>query len=258
MLSFYQAQRLLAIYDERDNDTFLRLFYNPDRTLLNPLQFEVIDTNQIRGDAITSTLLVGRFADGIDRDPMGQEINYKVWVQTSDATPGYNTVDIPKYGPGGLPNTLHGFIPQYAGQGRGLSGLGETLQEFEFLTDLNIATVQKAINHASINMWVKPSQNAPASNPLDSIGNQGQGISSIVAGAPGAISGVGSAAMVQDPTVTYTPIEEGTIKQPGINIFNLDMGEELRAFESTTPSVKVTANFLTPFAVTCAQPVVCR
>lgn len=233
LFNFYQIQRLIAIYDERDNDTFMRLFYSDDRALINPLQFEILDTNQIRGDAVTSTILVGRFYDGIERDDSGIETMYHIWVQNN--APSYTPVDIPRIGPGGKRNMLHGFVPTYGGQGRGLSGLGNTLQEFEQLTDLEQATVIKAINHASINMYVKPSQTAPSSNPFDQLGVMGQGVSSIQVGAPGS-SSVGNAAMISSPTVTMTPIEEAAFRQPGINVFSLDMGEDLVPFDSKTPS----------------------
>jgi lambda family phage portal protein len=233
LFNFYQIQRLLAIYDERDNDTFMRLFYSDDKSLINPLQFEVLDTNQIRGDAVTSTILVGRFYDGIERDASGVETVYHIWVQQE--APTYEPVDIPRIGPGGKRNMLHGFVPSYGGQGRGLSGLGNTLQEFEQLTDLSQATVIKAINHASINMYVKPSATAPSSNPFDQLGNLGQGVSSIQVGAPGS-SSAGNAAMVTNPTVTVTPIEEAAFNKPGVNVFSLDMGEDLVPFESKTPS----------------------
>lgn len=240
-MSFYQAEHLYQVYSERDNDQFTRLFYNSDRALLNPLQFELLDTNQIRGDAITSSLIIGKFQDGIERDAMGRETLYHIWAQLADSTPGYQSIDIPRLSPSGLPNMLHGFRPDYAGQGRGLSSLGASLQEFQDLTTFTLAEIQKAINHASINLYVKPSQNAPASNPFESIGTMPAGPSSIIAGAPGSISGAGSAAVSTGPTVTYTPLEEAQFKQPGVGVFNLDSGEDLKAFDSSSPTAEFAA-----------------
>jgi capsid protein len=233
--SFYQIQHLVQVYVERDNDYYVRLFYSPDKGLLNPLQFEVVDTNQIRGDAVTSTLMVGRFSDGIVRGPDGRELAFKIWVQANEENGGYEEIDIPRIGPGGKVNMLHGFAPDYAGQGRGLAPLGATAQEWEMLEDFTIAETQKAINHASINFVTENMQQAPG-NPFDQIGVAGAGPSSIIAGAPGSVAGVGGVSMSTQPQVTYTPIEEARFKQPGMGVFGMDVGDKLIPFKTESPS----------------------
>ena len=235
--TFLQAQHLIQVESERDNDYFVRLYYSPDKSLVNPLQFEVIDANQIRGDAITSTLLVGRFSDGIERGPDGVERLFKIWRQADESSGGYEEVDIPKIGPGGKLNMIHGFQAEYAGQGRGLAPLSATLQEFEFIEDFQLAEVQKAVNHASINMVTENMQQAPG-NPFDQLGVQAAGPSTIVAGSPGALAGVGATAVSLQAQVNYAPIEEALIKQPGISVFGLNTGDKLIPFQSTSPNAE--------------------
>ena len=68
-MTWYQAHRLYQIFQHRDNDIFTRLYYAPDRDLLNPLQFSFVDPDQIRGDAFTYTYgPTGKIDDGIVRD----------------------------------------------------------------------------------------------------------------------------------------------------------------------------------------------
>lgn len=232
--TFYQAQRLLQIYAERDNDTFMRLYYERRPDLLNPLQFEIIDPNQIRGDALTSTLLMGTYADGIDRNPDGTEKLYKIWVQAPD-TMAYSSVDVPRVGPSGKLQMLHGFVPTYAGQGRGLSGLGIALQEFEALTTFTQAQVMKAINQSNI-VFTTENMQAPPSDPFESIGQIGAGPSNFQAGAPGASGQSGM--MIQSGMARYTAIEEATLTAPGsTGVFGMDTGDKLIPVQSTAPSV---------------------
>ena len=70
----YQSQHFYITGKERDNDVFIRLYYSGDRGLQNPLQFEFIDTTQIKGSALTNTAAPYRkFKDGIERDDRGRE-----------------------------------------------------------------------------------------------------------------------------------------------------------------------------------------
>ena len=234
LFTFYQAQHLVQTYAERDNDFFVRFYYDlGNRQLLNPLQFEIIDTNQIRGDTITSTILVGRYPDGIERNADGTEKAYNVWVQNANST--FDQVTIDKYTAGGKLQMLHGFRASYAGQGRGMSELGIALQEFEQITDFTQAYIQKAINQASIVLFNKPSKDAPASNVLEQIGTMGAGPASVALGGPGGVAGVAGNS-VTSTTLNAVPIEEATFKQPGMAFFNLDSGEELVPFQSTAPT----------------------
>jgi lambda family phage portal protein len=235
-LNFYQSQRLYQKAQHRDNDIFVRLYYSTSRKLLNPLQFQFIDPNQVRGYAWTSTYAQFDQNDGIIRDQQGREKAYKIWHSQNgkiiDST-------IPRISPQtGRLFMLHGFVPDYAGQDRGYSLLGHALQEFENITDFSAAHIKKAINQSNITMYVKPSDDAPASDPLEVITHR-------TAGPPAAQytsnppPTEGQAGELGDP-VSYCPIPEATLAVPGsVGVFNLERGEDLKAFTDSAPG----ANF---------------
>lgn len=237
-MNWYQSHRLYQIFQHRDNDIFIRLFYSPDRDLLNPLQFEFIDPDQIRGDAFTSTFGVMSVDDGIIRDAQGREKAYKIWIQKKDSHE-YQEIKIPVKGSkSGRLFMLHGFAPEYAGQGRGYSRLAHALQEFENITDFTTAQIKKAINQSNIAMYVKPSGDSPASNPFEGIlTDRGAGPASTQFGvtAQPADEAQGVTPESLQP-VTYSPLPEATLDTPGsVGVFNLTEGEDLKPFENKSP-----------------------
>ncbi len=171
-MTFYQSHRLYELFQQRENDMFVRLYYNNDRSLQNPLQFEFIDPDQIRNDAFTSTYGVRFTDDGIERDSHGREKAYKIWYQDPTKYGAYKEATVDKRGRSGRLHMLHGFSQEYAGQGRGYSRLGSALQEFENISTFTLAQIQKAIAQSSISMYTKPSQHADASNPMAELMNQ--------------------------------------------------------------------------------------
>lgn len=235
-MNFYQAQRLTGLFQHRDNDYFVRLWYSAKRDLLNPLQFAFIDPDQIRGDAIVSTSgFQNMSGDGIERDADGREIAYNVYVRKTGNL--YDVVRIPAYGArSGLPLMIHGYQPEYAFQGRGYSRLGAALQEFENLTDFELSHIKKAIAQSAITMFVKPAEDEPASNPFADItkpvsaGAYAGGITDD----PEEPMDSGSAGLYD---YSYVPVPEATFKVPGsMAMVGLDSGEELEPFRDTTPS----------------------
>jgi capsid protein len=156
-MNLYQFQWLYSYFQERDNDIFVRLYYSPDKNLQNPLQFEFVDADQVRGHSYTTSYgFQTDKGDGIKRDERGREVGYKIWVKQEDGT--YKDVLVPKKGSkSGRIFMLHGFRQEYAGQGRGFSKLAPILQELENLTDFTLAHIKQAINQALITAWVKPS-----------------------------------------------------------------------------------------------------
>jgi len=226
--NFYQNQRLYKIFDKRDGEIFTRLYYSKDNTLLNPLQISFIDPNQIRGYSYTSTMYDYGDDDGIIRDAAGKEIAYRIWVKAQDGN--FSDVTVQAKGPkSGRVFMLHGYTANYAGQRRGYTKLAVALQEFQDLTGLSSATIQKAINQASINMYTKPAENKAATNPFEHI-TGGAGPSSRSYGSNPAPSPTNTT-----PTVDYCPIPEATLKQPGVGVFNLSGGEDLKPFPETSP-----------------------
>lgn len=235
-ITFYQSQRKYQIFQHRDNDMFTRLYYSPDKDLQNPLQFEFIDPDQIRGDAYTTNYGVQSNIDGIERDARGREKSYKIWIPSKNKPGEYQDITINRIGPKSKRIfMLHGFDAVYAGQGRGYSRLAFALQEFENITDFSLAQIKKAINQSNLTMYVKPSKDNPSSNPFEDI-----------AKSPGA-GPIPSRIATDDPTteelnttglpVNYCPIPEATVGVPGsTGVFNLMEGEDLKSFDNTAPS----------------------
>jgi len=232
LYTFYQSHRLYASWIFRDNDIFTRLFYSQKRTLLNPLQFDFIEPNQIRGDAYTSsTYQTLTDYDGIIRNPDGTEKAFKVWLQI----PGkyeYKYIDIPAIGPkSGKKMMLHGFSPEYAGQGRGFSPLAGAIQEFQDITDFKESIIKKAIAQSSLAIGVENEQLDP-SNPLESISFKPAGPT---------ITDTGEAFVQVAQNTTsipnYSQLPEATLTTPGsVGVFNLQRGDKMKIYENKTPA----------------------
>lgn len=228
--NFYQSHRLYAEWIFRDNDIFPRFFYSQRKDLLNPLQFDFVEPNQIRGDSFTFSFYQTTGDDGIIRNPDNTEKAYKVWLQI----PGkyeYKSVTVPAVGPRSKRTMmLHGFAPKYAGQGRGFSPLAHAIQEFENATDFSSSVIKKAIAQSSIALGVENDQLDP-SNPLENVN---------ISGGAGPIVDTGqefAQPPVTGPLVNYCPLPEATIRTPGsVGIFNLQKGDHLRHYPNNTPS----------------------
>lgn len=233
-MNFYQAQRLIGICQQRDGEYFIRFTYSTRADLLNPLQLSFVDPNQIRGLGYTSTYGIQQsIRDGIERDPNGKEIAYNVYLKQPDYT--FRPVKIPAYGPRSKRRMMvHGYQPEYPGQGRGYSRLSHALQEFENITDFAAAEIKKAIAQSVITCFVKPSKENVASNPLEAISHRAPV-------GPAGLTTQGQALAEEnnvDPgdVFNYIPIPEATVSQPGsMAICNLNEGEDFKAFANTAP-----------------------
>lgn len=237
-LTFYQSHRLYALFQQRDNDIFTRLYYSPDSRLQNPLQFEFIDPDQIRGDAYTTTYGFQQFRnDGILRDDRGRESSYKIWYRKTDGSLG--SQDVQAVGPkSGRLFMLHGFSMEYAGQGRGFSRLAHAIQEFENITDFSAATIKKAINQSNIVGFVEPSKDEDAENPFEGIlTNQGAGPAAEQFGAnPSPTSGAQSVTEESLRPVECYQVPEATMDTPGsMFVANLLRGQSIKFPQNTAP-----------------------
>jgi len=232
-MNFYQAQRLVQVFTQRDNDYFIRLHYSQRADLLSPLQFSFIDPSQIRGDAVTSSYgFQNNTGDGIERDADGREIAYHVYVWKGEQ---YKLVRIPRIGPkSGKIMMLHGFRPEYAFQGRGYSTLSHILQDVENLQDFSLSQIKKAINQSSIAMYVKPSKDAPASNPMEDY----EGVTPAeMLGANPTAAPEGEEPESLSTMMDWIPMPEATFTAPGsIMMANLKEGEDLGTIQDTAPT----------------------
>jgi len=234
-MNLYQSQRFYEISQQRDNDIFVRLFYSRDSNLLNPLQYEFVDPDQIRGDALVSTYATYFYEDGIIRDKQGREKGYKIWWK-DPVSNDYKDLVVPRVGEKSKRLfMLHGFTKEYAAQGRGYSRLSHALQDFENLTDFTSSEIKKAISQSSIAMYTKPSPNNAASNPLEDLLTD-RGVNIATDQFSGTVSDTGGSAPITQP-VGYCPLPEATIDTPGsVGVFNLNEGEDLKPFKSTAPA----------------------
>lgn len=230
--TFNQDQRLLALYQHRDNDAFLFMKYSKRRDLISSLQVKVVDPEQLIGGSYTYTEgFQNSTADGIERDSNGKEIAY--WLRVRDK---FGAVDQRRIS-AVLPRSkrrqmLHGFRSSYADEGRGFSNWAHALQNTENLTDFELAQIKKAIMESNIAMYVKPSVDAPASNPFESFTSQ------VSSPSTGLDEGVGAAASGMT-TVQYETLPEVTLDTPGsAMVFSLEGGEDLNPFKGTAPSDK--------------------
>lgn len=243
----YQNQRLYQLFQQRDNDIFVRFYYGRDKDLINPLQIEFIDPNQIRGYGYTTTFVQypGK-TDGIIRDFSGREIGYKLWNINEDGK--YSETTIPAIGEkSGRIFMIHGYNPEYAGQGRGYSRLAHLIQELEDLTDFKSSVIQKAINQASF-MAAVENEEQDASNFMEgrTAGPiQEYGVS------PELATNIESS---ETPIINWDTMNEATIRQPGsVLIGNLRRGDKLKYLQDTSPSAQYNTFFESFFSSICAS-----
>lgn len=239
-LTWYQAQGMWALFRQRDNDQFVRMWYDNNPRLQNPLQWDFLDPDMIRWDAYTSTGAFNSLDDGILRDERGRETGYKVWLKKTDKDSNvtYEEVTLPRVYPGGRVAMLHGYKPEYAGQGRGYSKLAHAIQEFENITDFSAATIKKAINQSSIVAFVEPSKDEDSVNPMAEImAGQAAGPAAQLFGqVPAAVSGVDVAVPPDALLANCGMIPEATLQTPGsMFIGNLTKGSTIKFPQNSAP-----------------------
>jgi capsid protein len=236
-LNFYQYQRLYQIFQHRDNDMFTRLFYEDDKSLQNPLQFDFLDPDQIRGNTVTTTNGFQNCADGIKRDNRGRETGYQIYYYDSDKK-AYAETEIPvRDSKSGRVFMLHGYRPEYAGQGRGYSRLAHAIQEFENITDFSAATIKKAINQSQIVGFVEPSADEDAINPFEGIlTNQGAGPAAQAFGTTATGDEIPVVPAERQGITSSYRVPEASMDTPGsMFIANLTKGSKITFPKNTAP-----------------------
>jgi len=145
-MSFYQIQRQVETFQQRDGEYFVRLHYNDEPGRPSPLSISFVDPEQIGGAAYTSTQGYPYDIDGIKRDALGREISYSVAVKRDNV---WKFEEIPASLPGGRRIMIHGWCPEYAAQTRGFSPLTHAIQELEQITTFSVSELNKAIAQSS-------------------------------------------------------------------------------------------------------------
>lgn len=254
--SFYQGQRSIAFFQQRDNDYFIRLHYSKDPMLLNPLQFEFIDPDRIDGNSITTSygFQDSEFdvKDGIERNDEGVEVAY--WVKVRNRkTKQYESKRIPAFDKkSGLPIMLHGFYPEYAGQGRGFSLLADVLNDGKDLTTFTTSQIKKAIIQSGINMYIS-NKDADPGDPFESISQYTEG--------PFANSDTTLNQNDLDDSgdlLSYYAAPEADFVPGSMGVFSTRKGDQLNPFKETSPNEQYSQfvkAFVTNFAAARSMPV---
>jgi len=146
---------------------------------------------------------------------------------------------------------LHGYEPEYAGQGRGYSALTHALQEFENLTSLGLSNIQKAINQASFVMAIENEQQ-DASQPL-----AGGVAGPIVQYGANPIPPADAQNVTEgstDPIPNFSAMPEATMTQPGSGVFgNFKKGDKVKFLQDTSSAVQFNVFVETFFSVISAS-----
>ena len=132
---------------------------------------------------------------------------------------------------------IHGFQPEYAGQGRGYSQLGVSMQEWENLEDLRLSVIKKSINQSQLVAAIENKQMAPT-NPFEQNGMPPAGPQVVQAfGATPAGGGLAIAGSVsQDNRTSFVPMEEAAFGIPGSTLVaSMQQGDEMKYLQNTAP-----------------------
>lgn len=221
-----QLQRLYQIYRHRDNDQFVRFYYTGDPSA--PVQSQLIDHTQIRGNAFLSTNGYYSDNDGIIRDSAGKESSYKIWVKFNGQI---QERMINRLSRSGRIQMLHCFSRDYAGQGRGYSRLSHAQQELASILDLQIAYNVKAQNQAMVVGALKPGEQQAAVNLFKDFTNTAaSALNSEIPATPN------EAGPFYNSTITDSFIPQAQTATPGMWIFNTPPGGELKFMADTAPT----------------------
>jgi capsid protein len=223
-LTGYQAQRLALTMENRDGEYFGRVHY-----LGNEIKFGFIDPDQVVSGLTNS----GKGHDGVITGPRGEEVGYN--IRKLDGT----TVVIPATTYGGDPLILHGYMPDFAGQTRGISRLAHCLEEANRLSDYELAELYASASQSQMAGFVKPSVDSPST---------GAGLDDY---ALSAMPSITNATVAQVPQVgsdtqlpSYSELPEYSTRHPGaIWLLGLGAGETLETVKKTSPTLVFPAFF---------------
>lgn len=251
----YQLQRQVFLCLYRDGEFFTRFNRLKARTdALSILSFQNIDAEMIGGDAYISTAGYNDANfNGIIRDRYGRETAYVVIQKTKGKAPdptafpylhsdiassfigsGYEPVKIRAI-KNGVTQMVHGWIPEYPGQTRGISHIGCSLQEFHQLTNFTVSHIEKAAQQASLFIATESDGDEDAVNPFEGrLLNSSAGISDEL----GALAAQPTEEELEaaDADLSYRLMDEAVIDQPGrIGVFGLPPKQKIKPIPNTAP-----------------------
>lgn len=219
-MTFQQLQGFVFFNTLGEGETFPLLRYSPDRSRMNPLNIQLVNTDQVLGTVVpedhkAAKLRGNRIVDGIEIDPAGAEIAYFVTDPETN-----KTARVPKYG--GKSRRLfmtHPAIIERVGQVRGIPVLAPIVHELQKITDYTVAELEAAVINAVFAAWIKPSDKMGSSRALAGILKREQ------------------VPAVEDPHDRVSTPAPGVIDKPGIFVQNLKAGEEIESFDTKRPNL---------------------
>lgn len=206
----------------KDGEFFAILRYSKNQRLQNPLTIQLVDPCIVQ-DVTDKKLLDALKArgnttsDGIEYDKNGGPVAYYF---TDMAT--MKQVRIERVGARtGRLFVLHGFIPEWPGQGRGIPVLTGVIRDLQKLADYEAAELAAAVINASIAVWIEPSDKKASSKPFKGI-------------------------QLKDPSaqqeameeVVENPFNEGLFDKPTLIVQNLKAGEKMNSYDTKRPNVE--------------------
>lgn len=259
-----QIERILYRNQLVKGDYFVALPFSNDPNLTNPLQIKLIKPelvstpfdSKIKNDIIKRGHYI---VDGIEFDKNDREVAIHVKVRKSGTAPidaysgiysstsnvnlsGINLsghfewVRLPKYGPvSGRVVLIHGKVQEFGSEPRGIPALAHVAHELEKITDYSLLELMAAVANATIAAVVKPSDNAPATNPFP--GNSF--IPPSLTQTEDELS-VASTTSPKDPG--YTNIGKTVLQNAGgLLVSSLNAGEDLVSHDTKRPNVNFDA-----------------
>jgi len=246
--TLYQLTRLICYLQQRDNDYFIKFDYDLSDPNINPLSLSLIEPDDIYGNADDKGKIPkdNPIIDGIQYNKKGVEIAY--FVNTLiDGQP--KRIRIPAFDPkSGLPIMIHGFSIEFVGQKRGMPLLYNSLQECEQLQTFTLAQIESAIKQSSIAMWIKPT-NADAADFTQDLAAMRDNMTR-------ELSEEDLSNNFAD-YLNYQLMPEANFTPGDVGIFNLKKGEELKGFDTTSPTEQFssfTKAFISHLAIARSMP----
>lgn len=230
--NFYQETKLIYRYRKRDGEYFVRFIYRKQPNGQSPLQVITLDPAQIDGEGFVDTYGIQYLAqDGIIRDEFGKETAYIVNIQQQDGT--IKPERVPATGRrSNRTMMIHGFSPEYAGAGRGISPFAGTLQNFQDLNSYEQSSLTKAKAQNSEAFAIENDINAPG-NPRE---GEATNFTAQVYGGD-TTDPTNSVYLTAPDGSMFCPVPELSNQQPGSTmITNMGRGDKIRSIKSTAPA----------------------
>ena len=231
-----QIERILFNNQLVKGDYFAILEFSDDPTLINPLQIKIIAPERVCNPLDQKTIKAAEnkghvINSGIEIDENGKFV--AIYVKNFDAKTKRRTWKrIEFYNPvTGRQVVVHGNQQRFGDEVRGIPALAYVAHELEKVTDYSLLELMAAVANATIAAIVKPSDNAPATNPFPA--------NAFVP--PSLISSDEQQAATLADTAGdhgYTNIGKAVLKNTGgLLVSSLNAGEDLVSHDTKRPNV---------------------